>query len=541
MESIPDFISAKQGQRSITYLDPCLKPILEKTHGVIVYQEQVFEIARQFAGFTYGQADILRKAVGKKIKTLLDEQREKFINGAVANGKDRATAKKAWDFIEPFAQYGFNKSHAACYAMIAYQTAYLKSNYPVEFMASLLTSDEGDVDRVAILVEECHRMGIEVLPPDINESFMHFSVVPTKTNPPLIRFGLLAVKNMGDNIVRTIIQERKKNGVYKDLENFLTRVQSKDLNKKSLESLIKSGALDRFSERNRLLVHMDQLLTFLKDVYKAHNNGQTSLFDEPSLAAFSRINLKEVIPATDREKLTWEKELVGLYITKHPFSAYEKHFREIIIPINNIEHYTAQAMVIIGGVITKTKKIMTRSNEPMLFVKFEDTSGGTELIVFPSILKINPMIWQEDKMLIVQGKISDKDGESKLLVNRADEVNDENLMDTIRKYQSLGNYQGYNDFNYPGAKTKSEIILCLNLRHNEISIPIKSSTSSMTMENLKGFFERNRGEFKVYLDIFDSRPTKKIETPYFIRFDESIQKKIEDIVGLKYDRVDRIV
>jgi len=541
MDSIPDYISAKHGRKGIYYLDPCLKPILEKTHGVIVYQEQVFEIARQFSGFTYGQADILRKAVGKKIKTLLDEQRIKFIDGAVQNGKDKKTAQKVWDFIEPFAQYGFNKSHAACYAMIAYQTAYLKASYPVEFMASLLTADEGDTDRIAILVEESHRMGIEVLPPEINESFKHFSVVPAQGDHPLIRFGLLAVKNLGENVVQTIIAERKENGPYKDLVDFLSRVKTKDLNKKSLESLIKSGTLDNFGERNQLLVNMEQLLAFVKDVQKAHNNGQTSLFDSPSMETFPKINLKEVVPATDREKLSWEKELLGLYITEHPFREYEKGLSNIVVPVVNIDNYAANGMVNIGGVITKVKKIITRSNEPMLFVKLEDTSSGIELIVFPSVLKNNPMIWQEDKMLLVQGKISDKDGEAKLLVNQADEINDESVNQVVKKYEvPTGIQPPANGYGHEQKKER-EAVLVINLKNSEMYVPIKASSSSVLMEKLKNLFEQNRGDLKVYLEIFDSYPSKKIETPYYVNFDDKIQGAIEELVEIKYARVDRIV
>ena len=541
MDSIPDYIAAKHGRQVSTYLDPSLEPILKKTHGVIVYQEQVLEIARSFSGFTYGQADILRKAVGKKIKSLLDEQREKFISGAIASGRDKKMAKVVWEFIKPFAQYGFNKSHAACYAMIAYQTAYLKANYPVEFMASLLTSDEGDTDRVAILVEECKRMGIEVLPPDINESFMHFSVVPTKTDSPVIRFGLLAIKNMGENVVRTIIQERKKNGSYKDLEDFLTRVHSKDLNKKSLESLIKSGTLDNFGERNQLLVNMEQILMFVKDVHKAHSNGQTSLFDSPSLASFARINLKDVVVADDREKLSWEKELLGLYITEHPFREFEKTLKGTVVPITNIEQHSSGGMVNIGGVITQIKKIMTRSNEAMLFVKFEDTSGGMELIVFPSVLKLNPMMWQEDRMFLIQGKISDKDGEAKLLVNQADEIDRENVSTVLKKYSVADDYPSANGYQSYSKPQDIQPTVTINLKTSEIYVPIKSSSSPVLMENLKDLFEKSKGDLKVYLGVFDSRPIKKIETPYFIRFDETIQGKIEKLVGFKYGRVDRIV
>jgi DNA polymerase-3 subunit alpha len=283
MELIPDYIASKHGRKQPTYLHENLKPILEKTHGIIIYQEQIMEIARKLAGFTYGQADILRKAVGKKIKSLLDKQSEQFIAGLVNNGLDEKIATKIWEFILPFARYGFNRSHAACYAMIAYQTAYLKANYPAQFMAALLTSDLNNTDKVAMEVAECEKMGITVLPPDINESYRIFTVVMDenfKTNPR-IRFGLEAIKNVGENIASVIIKTRRAGGPFQSLEDFLLRVQDKDLNKKSLESLIKAGALDSFGDRKNLLYNLDHLLSFAKK--NNQNDNQTSLFSNTPL------------------------------------------------------------------------------------------------------------------------------------------------------------------------------------------------------------------------------------------------------------------
>ena len=249
MDWIKDYIDGKYGRKSASYLHPKLKPILEKTYGVAIYQEQVMQIAQDLAGFTLGEADVLRKAVGKKIRKLLRQQKQKFLQGCIKNGVSKSVAEKVFDFIEPFAGYGFNRAHAACYARIAYETAYLKANFPAEFMASLMTADYHDADRIALEVEECLQMNIEVLPPDINESFSTFTVVKEslqQDQKTRIRFGLKAIKNLGSNVVKTIIDERKANGHFKNMEDFLSRVQTKDLNKKSIESLIKSGALDQF-------------------------------------------------------------------------------------------------------------------------------------------------------------------------------------------------------------------------------------------------------------------------------------------------------
>ncbi|MDD3774168.1 MAG: DNA polymerase III subunit alpha, partial [Patescibacteria group bacterium] len=264
MDSIPDFIAGKHGRREITYLDPRLKPILDKTYGVIVTQDQVLEIARSFAGFSYGEADILRKAVGKKIHKLLIEQKKKFIQGAIKNGASKDVAVKVWDFIEPFASYGFNKAHAAGYAMIAYITGYLKANYPSEFMSALLTSDQTDLDKVARDIGECEQLGIRVLPPDVNKSFVEFGV-DKKTGD--ISFALAAIKNIGVTPAKIIIEERKKQGEFKSLEDFLKRL-APSLNKKIMESLAKCGALDQFGERQQLLNNMDNILKFAQALAK---------------------------------------------------------------------------------------------------------------------------------------------------------------------------------------------------------------------------------------------------------------------------------
>ncbi|MBU6389487.1 DNA polymerase III subunit alpha, partial [Patescibacteria group bacterium] len=284
MDSIPDFIQAKHGRKKITYLHPILQPILENSYGVLVTQDQVLEVARKFAGFSYSEADVLRKAVGKKIKALLDEQRDKFIKGAVRNPEiTQDRAEKVWDFVEPFARYGFNRAHAACYALIAYQTAYLKAHYPVEFMASLMTSDINNLDRIGIEIAECKEMGVEVLAPDINESFVEFGVVfyqdqKKRKRDAYIRFGLGAIKNVGLQPAEAIVEERKANGPFKDLADFLTRVSSQ-LNKKVLENLAMAGALDSLGERQQILENMEPILRFLAFINKEKNSVQTSLFD----------------------------------------------------------------------------------------------------------------------------------------------------------------------------------------------------------------------------------------------------------------------
>lgn len=422
MDSIPDFISAKQGKKKITYLHPSLKPILEKTCGVIVTQDQVLEIARSFAGFTYAQADILRKAVGKKIKKLLDEQKEKFIKGAKNTQKtDDKLAEKVWNFIEPFARYGFNRAHAAAYATIAYQTAWLKASYPVEFMSAVLTSEKADVERIAVLIEECKKMGIVVLAPDINESFMFFSVVPDKHQ---IRFGLLGIKNVGQNVVEAILQERKNQGPYSSIYDFVSRVSSKDLNKKSMESLIKAGVFDRLAERNQLLQNMEKLLEQARQTKKDKINGQKGLFDSLPQDP-QRIKLASAAPILESEKLRWEKELLGLYISGHPLKNYRKILKEKCLPIMNVSQELAGRLVKVGGIISSIKKIITKKGQPMLFVNLEDEAQRIELVVFPSTLENYPNLFQENKIVFVSGRVDLRDNTPKIICNSIEEIVEE--------------------------------------------------------------------------------------------------------------------
>ncbi len=428
MEFIPEFIARKHGLKKIEYLHPKLKPILQNTYGICVYQEQLMAIAKELAGFTLAEADTLRKAVGKKIKKLLDEQKEKTIKGMIQNGISEEIASKIWQWAEPFASYGFNRSHAACYALVGYQTAYLKAHFPTEFMSTLMTSEENDIERVAFLVDECKKMEVRVLPPNINESLANFTVVGASQ----IRFGLKAIKNVGDNVVRTIVEERKTNGPYKSINDFLERAsarggsasggQTKDLNKKSLESLVKSGAFDGLGERNEFLLNMETLLSYAKETKKSKSNGQISLFGLNSKVASHLLKLAEVPPATKKEKLFWERELLGLYISGHPMREHQELLEKNSLPVAKITKQMAGQQVKVGGIINKIRKIITRTGRPMLFVQIEDSRSKIEVIVFPNVLDRTATIWQEDKIVLVTGKVSDRDEEIKIICDNAKEI-----------------------------------------------------------------------------------------------------------------------
>ncbi|MEA2113694.1 MAG: DNA polymerase III subunit alpha [Patescibacteria group bacterium] len=411
MEFIPDFIARKHGLKEVKYVHPLLEPILKNTYGVCVYQEQLMRIARDLALFTPADADVLRKAVGKKIKKLLDEQKEKMIEGMIKNKISRQVAEKIWQMVEPFASYGFNAAHATCYALIGYQTAYLKAHYPTEFMAAVMTSDQNDVERIAFLVDECNQINVKVLPPDVNESDHDF----TKVGDKIIRFGLKAIKNVGHNVVKSIVKERKTNGVFKSITGFLERVDSKDLNKKSLESLIKCGALGAFGERNQLLAALETMLILARESQKNKEDGQVSLFGDQSVATDSSFKLPTIAPAEKKECLDWEKELLGLYISEHPLKAYQNQLKGKTIACQSISENHAGLRIKIGGIVNRIKKINTRTGQPMLFVEIEDMTGRIEALVFPSVLQKSPDIWQEGRIVLLSGRLSDRNDDLKIL------------------------------------------------------------------------------------------------------------------------------
>jgi len=418
MQFLQDYIDGKFKRKKIEYLHPKLKPILEKTYGVMIYQEQLMEVAKSLAGFTLGEADVLRKAVGKKIKNLLEAQKEKLIQGMIKNGISKEVAQKIWEWILPFASYGFNKSHSVAYTKIAFYTAFLKAHFPVEFMASLLSSEKADVEKVGFLIEECKRMGIEVLPPDINESFRDFSVVPGKNQ---IRFGLLGIKNVGENTVEAIVEERKKNGHYKSLTDFLLRIEPQNLNKKSLESMIKAGVFDRFEERNQLLFNLERILEWNKENYKMKAQGQMGLFDLWGKRKLE-IKLEKTKPATKMEKLAWEKELLGLYVTSHPAEDFKKIFEKKAIPISKITKEMVGKVIKVGGIISSVKRVITRSGSAMFFTKLEDGEGKIEIVFFPSVLTRKPIALKENKPIIVFGRVNEEDGVPKIICEDFEEI-----------------------------------------------------------------------------------------------------------------------
>ncbi len=518
MEWIPEFISGKHGTKRISYLHPKLEPILKNTYGVAIYQEQVMRMARDLAGFSMGQADVLRKAMGKKIVKLLAEQKEKFLQGCVENKIQKTLAEKIFSFIEPFAGYGFNRSHAACYALIGYQTAYLKAHYPQEFMAALLTADQQNIERIAIEIEECREMGIEVLQPDINESFESFTVVPNSNEDAKdIRFGLKAIKNVGENISEVIIRERKENGKYKDISDLLERIIDRDMNKKSLESLIKCGALDCFGERGELLANMENLLEFSKEVAKMNSTNQNSLFgDVLSTGSINKVRIDKAPEAIKQEKLKWEKELLGLYITEHPFKEYQKHLEEYFINLSDLPNCVNETEVTIAGIVSAIKKITTKAGDPMLFVRLEDHMGSTEILVFPRVYAETMSIWQEGRVVACFGKVSDKDNERKVLASKVIWLELDAIEGQMQRFKT--------EIPQKGAKPayKANFIK----KSNPLKLVFVQKCTPDLLLKLKSILDNSKGNDKVYLKVENNGSYKIIETNFMVNNTEKLAESI---------------
>lgn len=432
MQWIEDFIARKHGDKEIEYFHPAMRPALENTYGVIVYQEQVMQIAKDMCGFTGGQADTLRKGIGKKIPAVLAKMKPEFIQGAVKlSGADPNLMEKFWTQIEAFGAYCFNKSHAACYGLIAYQTAYLKAHYPAAYMAALMTSDYDNTDRLAIEINECKHMGIKVLPPDVNESYLEFAVVPGSQQ---IRFGLAAIKNVGTGAVEEILRVREQEGTFESLEDFFGKVDVHIVNRKALESLIKAGAFDRFGTRDYLLFNMDVLLAYAVRTQKQSLSGQTDLFgalSENSQTKAQLILLQPTETTIDREQLVWERELLGIYLSQHPLEPYESYLSNSCVSISDLKPTHDKKKVAVGGAVMDIREIVAKSGQKMGFVKIADTTHELELVLFPSVYQKYIHLWQRDRVIVAKGKVSntDKDGnqsnEIKVLVDEAYELTPE--------------------------------------------------------------------------------------------------------------------
>ena len=442
MQFIDSFIRRKHGEEEITYLHSGMKNSLKNTYGILVYQEQFMQISKEWCGFTGGQADTLRKAVGKKKIDLMKKVKPEFVEGAVkVGGATKEIAETFWTQLEEFANYCFNKSHAACYGLIAYWTAYLKAHYPDAFMAALMTSDHDDTDRLAIEITECKHMGISVLSPDVNESFVEFAVVPNENK---IRFGMSAVKGVGVGAVEEVLRARE-DGPFTSVEDFARRVSTSKFNRKAWESLIKSGAFDDIGDRSDLLFNLDSITSFASKLQKEAASGQTNLFGmlggDDAASVQSTLHLQKApVKHDDKERLMWERELLGLYISAHPLDRYETYLSEQTQPLTQLVPEYDSRMMTVGGIISTVRTIVTKSGSKMAFVGIEDKFGEGEIIVFPNLYEKVGAKLVQDAVIRVSGKNSarDRDGnlgnESKLIADDIIVITDND----INGYESTG-------------------------------------------------------------------------------------------------------
>ncbi len=419
MKNIPEYIARKHGKKPIIYYHPKMKDFLERSYGILVYQDDLLETALNLAGYTWETVDKFRKAVGKKIPEEMAKQHKIFVAGCIEHsGMTEAQAEGLWALFEPFQGYGFNKAHAASYGRLAYQTAYMKANYPTAYMAAVLTADAGDVDAIAEIISACKRMHVDVLPPDVNESLADFSVVTKDMSADgveRIRFGLYSIKNFGEGVGDAIIKERKENGQFASLDDFLLRVKDRNLNKKSLEALIKCGALDAFGERGAMLANIDDLLAHHKQGL-TQSTEQTSLFGG-SVFETAPLKLKEAKPATRGEMLAWEKDLLGLYVSGHPLDAYKQFLSTTNTSIEKLKGAPQGLTSIVYGHIDDVRPILTKKGDKMAFLHVSDLTGTVEIVVFPKTYEAYKNLLIPETCVGIKGKMSSRNGDTSIVAD----------------------------------------------------------------------------------------------------------------------------
>lgn len=556
MQFIDSFIRRKHGEEQITYLDAGMENSLKNTYGILVYQEQFMQISKEWAGFTGGQADTLRKAVGKKKVDLMRKVKVDFIEGAMqTSGAKKETAEKFWDQLEEFANYCFNKSHAACYGLIAYWTAYLKAHYPEAFMAALMTSDQDDTDRLAIEITECRRMGIDVLSPDVNESFVEFAVVPGTKQ---IRFGMAAIKGVGVGAVEEVLRARDLDGKFQSIEDFAKRVATNRFNRKAWESLIKAGGYDAFGDRSDLLFNLETITAFASKLQKEAASGQTDIFGmlgqnssdvQPTLTL-----LNAPAKHTEKERLTWERELLGLYISAHPLDHYQAFFEEQTIPLTNMTPKIDGQTITVGGLITTVRTIITKSGKKMAFVGIEDKTSDGEVIIFPNLYEQYGSILVQDTVLKVTGKASarDRDGnmgdEAKLIADEISVVSDKELHNyesTGRKMSTPTSRAPYRKKVYPSAsasKPRTEAVAVSVPAPVVISPPrtlyirVRNPNDTRSLLAVKQICSDFPGQSDVVLVLGDDK--KALRMPFRVDAEDTLIGKLvkaldEDAIALK--------
>jgi DNA polymerase-3 subunit alpha len=531
MSEIPRFIEGKNNPRSIRYLHESLVPILQDTYGVMVYQEQIIKLLQLVAGYTAGEADLVRKAIGKKKRDIMQAEEPKFIAGCQKQGLTESQAHTLWKQIQPFADYSFNKAHATCYAQIAYWTAYLKAHYPDAYMAALLTSDQGDIDRLAIEISECQKMGLTVLAPDVNESFVEFAVVPGKKQ---IRFGMSAIKNVGTGAVEEILRARSEVGRFESLEQFLSTVSSRIVNRKSMESLIKSGAFDSFGERGTLLHNLDVIMAYAARLQKQVGSGQTDLFGELIEDVKPKLTMAApAAPSDPREQLLWERELLGLYLSRHPLEIFETYLDEQTVPLNTLKPEHDGKAVVVGGTVLDIREITTKNGQKMAFVRLEDRFAEIEVVLFPGSYQQTIGTWERDKVVLVRGKVSSRgrDGqpgdEAKIMVDDAREI----TVEQAQQYQSTGKKRKTPK---PSAGIKKAAVAqpIADVKLPKLYIRLDSGADTEALLSLKAAIDQYHGSTDVVLVLGNDEKRQAIKLPGGIDTQSPGLERLAELVGV---------
>ena len=553
MQFIDSFIRRKHGEEPITYLHPGLENALKNTYGIMIYQEQFMQISKEWCGFTGGQADTLRKAVGKKKVDLMNKVKPEFIKGAIeVGGATQEIAEKFWDQLLDFANYCFNKSHAACYGLVAYWTAYLKAHYPDAFMAALMTADMRWTDRLAIEITECKRMGIQVLGPDINQSYGDFGIVGGKKT---IRFGLSGIKSMGKALVEEyVIPERDKNGPFKSVCDFAARVNSNKFNKKSWEAAIKTGAFDSFNERGDLLFNLEQIQAYGAKRQKDAASGQTDLFGAMGDAGI--VPEPEIKPAPapvpEKERLLWERDLMGLYISSHPLDAYENYLVENTHDFSALTGENDNKVLTLGGIVSDVRSIMTKSGTRMAFVRLENKVAEVEVIVFPKLYDECGTNIVQDSILKITGRVSARDKEGnltsdvKLIADSVEVIQDQ----AARNYTPTGNrlevpaeaapprrrrssrQSASNDENAKPETSKPTIVTPpRDHRHEKLYVLIEDVDDTESLSQIRHLCELNPGVQEIVLVIKDKNGKRPLKLPFKVDVTDELTGGLKQLLG----------
>jgi len=524
MEHIPTFIKAKHGLEPIRYPHPTLKSILEETYGVIVYQDQVLFIVQALAGYSLGQADIFRKAMGKKIPEVMKKERRSFIAGAKRNGFSSEVASAVFDLIEPFAGYAFNKAHSTSYALIAYQTAYFKANYPAEYMTAFLITQADQQEKISNAVAECHRLGIQVLPPDINRSQISFSIENNAdSGSPAIRFGLAAIKNVGAQAIAPILAERDRNGEYTSIEDLCQRADLHSVNKRALESLVKAGAFDSLGSRGALLKNIDRILALAQSEKRRRESGQTTMFDlwgKASAPPMPSLELeRDDIPI--RDKLAWEKELTGVYLSEHPLSTLaSRTAQENTTFCGQIDASMEGQRVKVAGMLTSIHGLITRDRRPFLSAVLEDISGRIEVMVWPRVFEPTQELWQEGNTLVVEGKVRLREERIQLScesVRHYEPETGETAPPQTEEVETAAT---------PKASQPPRQRLVISLAQTE-----DEESDRTCLYNIYNAIRDFPGEDEAYLDILNGTETTKLRLSYRINYCPELRQRLARLVG----------